>query len=99
EQATGMTDFELGGYPVVADALHGYVRDDTLVWDRLYRVVARPVEYEVGSLPAGASVAARIIDDRFARELSQRTGAAVAFSVDGHRAASGAPEGFDRSKI
>ena len=31
EQASGMEDFELGGYPVVADALHGYVRDDTLV--------------------------------------------------------------------
>jgi len=99
DQATGMEDFELGGYPVVADALHGYVRDDTLVWDRLYRVVARPVEYEVGSMPAGAIVGARIIDDRFARELSQRTGAAVAFYVNGHRAASGAPEGFDRSNL
>lgn len=99
EQATGMDDFELGGYPVVADALHGYVRDDTLVWDRLYRVVARPVEYEVGSLPAGAIVAARIIDDRFAREMSQRTGAAVAFYVNGQRAASGAPEGFARSNL
>lgn len=99
EQATGMDDFELGGYPVVADALHGYVRDDTLVWDRLYRVVARPVEYDVGSLPAGAIVGARIVDDRFARELSQRTGAAVAFYVNGQRAASGAPETFDRSQL
>jgi len=43
EQATGMDDFELGGYPVVADARHGFVRDDTLVLDRVYRVVARPV--------------------------------------------------------
>lgn len=99
EQATGMEDFELGGYPVVADALHGYVRDDTLVWDRMYRVVARPVEYEVGSLPAGAIVGARIIDDRFARELSERTGAAVAFYVNGQRAASGSPEGFARSNL
>lgn len=99
DQATGMDDFELGGYPVVADALHGYVRDDTLVWDRLYRVVARPVEYEVGSMPAGAIVGARIIDDRFARELSERTGAAVAFYVNGQRAASGSPEGFDRSNL
>lgn len=99
EQATGMNDFELGGYPVVADALHGYVRDDTLVWDRMYRVVARPVEYELGSLPAGAIVGARIIDDRFARELSDRTGAAVAFYVHGQRAASGAPETFDRSQL
>jgi hypothetical protein len=42
--ALGMDDFELGGYPVVADALHGYIRDDTLVLERVYRVVARPVE-------------------------------------------------------
>ncbi|HVU04567.1 MAG TPA: MXAN_5187 family protein [Polyangiaceae bacterium] len=99
EQASGMEDFELGGYPVVADALHGFVRDDTLVLDRLYRVVARPVEYDLGSLPAGAIVGARIIDDRFARDLSTRTGAAVAFYAGGQRVASGAPEGFDRSQL
>src|ERR1051325_8211094 len=94
-----MTDFELGGYPVVADALHGYIRDDTLVLDRVYRVVARPVEYDLGQLPAGAVVGARIIDDRFARELSERTGAAVAFYSNGTRIASGSPEGFGRSAL
>ena len=99
EQASGMDDFELGGYPVVADALHGNIRDDTLVLDRLYRVVARPVEFDLGQLPAGAIVGARIIDDRFARELSSRTGAAVAFYTRGTRVASGAPEGFDRSQL
>jgi hypothetical protein len=99
EQATGMDDFELGGYPVVADALHGFVRDDTLVLDRVYRVVARPVEYDLGSAPAGAIVGARIIDDRFARDLSNRTGAAVAFYAHGERVASGSPEGFDRSQL
>jgi hypothetical protein len=99
EQATGMEDFELGGYPVVADGLHGFVRDDTLVLDRVYRVVARPVEYDLGQLPAGAIVGARIIDDRFARELSTRTGAAVAFYAGGERVASGSPEGFDRSQL
>src|SRR5690606_17263285 len=88
EQASGMTDFELGGYPVVADALHGYIRDDTLVLDRLYRVVARPVEHDVGQMPAGAIVGARIMDDRFARELSTRTGAAVAFYANGQRVSS-----------
>ncbi|MEO8904661.1 MAG: hypothetical protein ABI488_19805, partial [Polyangiaceae bacterium] len=36
DQASGMSDFELGGYPVVADALRGYVRDDTLILDRMY---------------------------------------------------------------
>jgi hypothetical protein len=99
EQANGLEDFELGGYPVVADALHGFVRDETLVLDRVYRVVARPVEYDLGQAPAGAVVGARIIDDRFARELSERTGAAVAFYSDGSRIASGAPEGFDRSQL
>ncbi|MEP7053281.1 MAG: MXAN_5187 family protein [Pseudomonadota bacterium] len=94
DQASGMSDFELGGYPVVADALRGYVRDDTLILDRIYRVVARPVEYDVGSLPAGAIIGARIMDDRFARELSSRTGAAIAFYANGERASSGAPEGF-----
>jgi len=99
EQAAGMEDFELGGYPVVADALHGYIRDDTLVLDRMYRVVARPVEFMAGTMPAGAVVGARIIDDRFARELSERTGAAIAFYVNGQRISSGAPEGFDRAQL
>lgn len=98
-QATGMTDFELGGHPVVADALHGFIRDDTLVWGRIYRVVARPVEVEAGQLPAGAVVGARVLDDAFARELSERTGAAVAFYVNGSRTAAGAPEGFQKSSL
>jgi len=98
-QANGMDDFELGGYPVVADALHGFVRDDTLVWGRIYRVVARPVELEAGQLPAGAVIGARVLDDAFARELSQRTGAAVAFYLNGSRTAAGAPEGFQVSNL
>jgi hypothetical protein len=99
EQATGMENFELGGYPVVADALRGYLRDDTLVLDRIYRVVARPVEYDLSQPPAGAIVGARIVDDRFARELSERTGAAVAFYTQGQRAASGSPEGFNSGQL
>jgi len=99
EQASGMEDFELGGYPVVADALHGYVRDDTLVLDRMYRVVARPVEYDLSAMPAGAIVGARVIDDRFARELSQRTGAAVAFYANGQRAAAAAPADFNTANL
>lgn len=99
QQAMGMDDFELGGYPVVADALHGYIRDDTLVLDRVYRVVARPVELEIGQPPAGAIVGARIIDDKFARELSGRTNAAIGFFARGARVAAGAPEGFDKSQL
>jgi hypothetical protein len=99
EQASGMADFELGGYPVVADALRGYVRDDTLILDRIYRVVTRPVEYDTGSLPAGAIIGARIMDDRFARELSARTGAAIAFYANGERVSSGSPEGFNTGQL
>jgi hypothetical protein len=98
-QASGNEDFELGGYPVVADALHGYVRDDTLILDRPYRVVARPVEFDLASMPAGAIIGARVVDDRFARELSQRTGAAVAFYANNQRAAAAAPEGFNTAQL
>ncbi len=99
DAARGRSDFELGGYPVVADALHGYVRDDVLSLDRLYRVVARPVEIEPGHAPVGAVVGARLLDDRFAKEISKRTGAAIAFYVDGHRVAAAAPEGTDASSL
>jgi hypothetical protein len=101
EQASGSEDFELGGYPVVADALHGYVRDDTLLLDRPYRVVARPVEYDLSQMPAGAIVGARTIDDAFARELVERTGAAVAFYAHGARAAAAAPPDsqFDTARL
>src|SRR5688572_31936067 len=99
EQASGNQDFELGGYPVVADALRGYIRDDTLVLDRIYRVVARPVELDTSQMPAGAIVGARILDDRFARELSSRTGAAIAFYTSGARVSSGAPESFNSAQL
>jgi CHASE4 domain len=99
EQASGNVNFELGGYPVVADALRGYIRDDTLVLDRIYRVVARPVEIDTSQLPAGAIVGARILDDRFARELSSRTGAAIAFYTAGARVSSGAPESFPTAQL
>lgn len=95
----GSDEPELGGHPVVADALHGFVRDDTLVWGRLHRVVARPVELEAGGAPAGAVVGARIIDDKFARELSSRSGAAIAFYVSGSRTAAAAPEGFPKASL
>ncbi|HYP88551.1 MAG TPA: MXAN_5187 family protein, partial [Polyangiaceae bacterium] len=99
EQASGNQDFELGGYPVVADALRGYIRDDTLVLDRIYRVVARPVEADTSQMPAGAIVGMRILDDRFARELSSRTGAAIAFYTSGARVSSGAPETFNSAQL
>jgi hypothetical protein len=100
DQSSAIEGFELGGYPVVADALHGWVRDDTWVLGgRLYRVVARPVEHDVTQLPAGAIVGVRILDDTFARELSKRTSAAIAFYANGARVSSGAPEGFDATQL
>ncbi|MET0594621.1 MAG: MXAN_5187 C-terminal domain-containing protein, partial [Polyangiaceae bacterium] len=80
--------------------LHGWVRDDTWVLaGRIYRVVARPVEHDASQPPAGAIVGARILDDTFARELSRRTSAAIAFYANGARVSSGAPEGFDGTQL
>src|SRR5258705_8239241 len=96
DQASGIENFELGGYPVVADALHGWVRDDSWVLgNRIYRVIALPVEHDVTLAPAGALVGVRILDDTFARDLTKRTGAAIGFYANGARVSSGAPEGFD----
>lgn len=93
-------DWDLGGYPLVGDALHGWIRDDAWVWKgRIYRVVARPVEQDQNGEPIGALIGAKIVDDAFARSISRRTGAAVGFFAEGARVASGAPEGFDASNL
>jgi hypothetical protein len=100
DQASSIDNFELGGYSLVADALHGWIRDDSWVLGgRIYRVVARPVENETNQAPVGAIVGARILDDQFARELSKRTGATVGFYASGQRVSSGAPEGFDPAQL
>ena len=93
-------DWELGGFPVVADALHGWIRDDSWIWKgRILRVVARPVEAEVNGEPVGAVIGAKYVDDKFAQSVSKRTGAAVGFYADGARVASWAPEGFDKANL
>jgi hypothetical protein len=93
-------DWDLGGYTSVADAIHGWIRDDAWVWKgRIRRVVTRPVEREAQGEPVGAIIGAKVIDDNFARAASKRTGAAVGFYADGNRVASGAPEGFDKSNL
>lgn len=97
DQANAYEDFELGGYPAVNDALHGYLRDDTWVLGgRIYRVSARPVEYDVSQPPAGAVVGLRLIDARFAAEMSKLTRTNVVFYAGGIRLATGAgTDGFD----
>ena len=93
-------DWELGGYASVADALHGWIRDDAWVWKgRIYRVVMRPVEREAQSEPVGAIIGAKIVDDTFARSVTKLTGAAVGFYADGARVASGAPADFNKADL
>lgn len=99
DAARGYSEFELGGYPVVADALRGYIRDDVLAWDRLFTAVARPVEAIAGEPPIGAVIGMKAIDDRFARKISERTGTAVAFYHDGERVSSGAPPSFNKALL
>jgi hypothetical protein len=54
DQAGGIENFELGGFPVVADALHGWIRDDSWVLGgHIFRIVARPVENDVNAMPVG----------------------------------------------
>jgi len=97
DQATSDA-FELGGFPAVYDALHGYLRDDTWVLGaRVYRVVARPVEYDVSQPPAGAIVGLRAVDSKFAQEVSRLTRANIAFYANGARVSSA--EGFDEKLL
>lgn len=100
ERGTGTEHFEMGGYSLVADALHGWIRDDAWIFDgQIYRVVARPVEIEVDGTPVGAVVGAKVVDDRFAQAISDRTGAALAFYAGATRVATGAPPAFDKATL
>ncbi len=93
-------DMELGGYPAVFDALHGYLRDDTWVFGgKMYRVVARPVEFDVTQAPAGAIVGLRAVDPTFAKDIAHRTRTNVAFYANGQRVASAMQEGFDAAAM
>ena len=81
EQAAAYPDMELGGYAAVFDALHGFARDDAWTWGRqVFRVVARPIEDEVGAPPLGAIVGLTEIDRVWSRDIARRTGANVVFT-------------------
>lgn len=96
ERAQTFEDFELGGYAAVNDALHGYLRDDTWVWGgQLYRVAARPIEYDVTQAPAGAIVGIKAIDRTFAQNVSKLTRTNVLFYAAGQKTASAAREPSD----
>ena len=101
DQVAANEDFELGGYPVVFDALHGYLRDDTwALGDKLYLVCARPVETEAGSAPAGAIVGLKEYNRSYATDMAKRTRTNLAFYVAGKRVASATgTEGFEESQL
>jgi hypothetical protein len=69
----------LATYPFVDRALHGYVRDDVVVYDRrVYRIAARPVLQ--GGEYVGAIVHGYRFDNTFVERMSQGLGgASVAF--------------------
>jgi hypothetical protein len=97
----GNEDFELGGYPAVNDALHGWERDDTwILGSKMYVVVARPVEYDVSQRPAGAIVGLKEVSNKLAEGVAKRTRTNVAFYTTAGRAAGGVGvEGFDPEKL
>ncbi|MBX3230833.1 MAG: hypothetical protein KIT84_01340 [Labilithrix sp.] len=101
DAVNGSPQFELGGYPAVFDALHGFLRDDTWVWGgKIARVVTRPVEDEAGQPPLGAVVAMRWVDNSYAKEVGKRTRTNLAFFALGMRVASAAnTEGFDDASL
>jgi hypothetical protein len=101
EQVAGNDDFELGGYPAVNDALHGWLRDDVwLLGSKMYVVVARPVEFDATQRPAGAIVGLKEVNERFVSDLAKRTRTALALYVGGQRVAAGVGvDGFDEEKL
>ncbi len=91
-------DFELGGYSSVNDALHGWLRDDTWVWNGvIYRVAVRPVETDVAIPPVGAIVGIRALDRKYAQDLAKDTSTNVFFYAGGQKVAAAGADGFDET--
>ncbi|HLK40355.1 MAG TPA: MXAN_5187 family protein [Polyangiaceae bacterium] len=99
--ATTTDDFELGGYPAVNDALHGWLRDDVwILGSRMFLTVARPVEYDVTQRPAGAIVGLKEVNRKFADDLSKRTRTNIEFFASGETFGRGVGvDGFDAEKL
>jgi hypothetical protein len=80
---------ELGGFPSVVDALHGYERDDSLaLGDTLFLLVVVPVLGQPSEAPVGALVALRRVAPPFAKELANAVHAPFAFFTGGRTVAS-----------
>jgi hypothetical protein len=66
----------LATYPFIERALHGYVRDDVIVYDRrVYRMASRPVLY--GGEYVGAIAHGYKFDNAFSERVSQGLGGAT----------------------
>src|SRR5277367_770504 len=73
DNIAGNDEFDMGGYPAVNDALHGWLRDDVwLLGSKMYVVVARPVEYDTTQRPAGAIVGMKEVNNKFAEDFAKR---------------------------
>lgn len=101
DNIAGNDEFDMGGYPAVNDALHGWLRDDVwLLGSKMYVVVARPVEYDATQRPAGAIVGLKEVNERFVTDLAKRTRTAIAFYAAGQKIAGGVGvEGFDAENL
>jgi len=70
------------GYPLVRDALRGYLGDDS--WEiegKLYRMAAAPVIWRGPDRIVGAILVGRIVDDAFAKKMQKWVGTDIAFLV------------------
>jgi hypothetical protein len=100
DSAAGNDDFEMGGYPAVNDALHGWLRDDMWVLgSKMYVVAARPVEYDAAQRPAGAIVGLKEVNAKFTQDLANRTRTSVAIYARGQKMAGGAAKGLEPAKL
>lgn len=89
----------LGRFPLVSDALRGFVGDDVWLYDgTIYRMAARPVIH--GGQYVGAIVHGSVIDSAYANRLASKIpGATLVFHHDGtelgsfRAAVEGAPAG------
>lgn len=101
DSVAGNDEFDMGGYPAVNDALHGWLRDDVwMLGAKMYVVVARPVEFDATQRPAGAIVGLKEVNQRFVSDLAKRTRTSIAFYAGGQRVAGAVGiEGFDAENL
>lgn len=72
------------GYPLVEQALRGYVRDDTwAVAGEMYRMAGAAIPSRSRDQVAGGLLMGKRVDDGFAESMKERLGVDVAFFLEG----------------